>query len=138
MNTDLAQLQTWLNAGEDEHLEFKEAKNRYDFEELVKYCVALANEGGGTMILGVTDKRPPPHRRQPGFLRSGAHKGRPDRAIAVARRCDDDPASRWPGDRVSYPSAPSGHADPIPRCVLDAGRRRPGSDDGRSAQADLR
>jgi ATP-dependent DNA helicase RecG len=58
VNTDLAQLQIWLNAGEDEHLEFKEAKNRYDFEELVKYCVALANEGGGTMILGVTDQRP--------------------------------------------------------------------------------
>jgi ATP-dependent DNA helicase RecG len=58
MNIDLTQLQAWLSAGEDEHLEFKEAKNRYDFEELVKYCVALANEGGGTMILGVTDKRP--------------------------------------------------------------------------------
>lgn len=58
MSVDLAQLHAWLGAGEDEHLEFKEAKNRYDFEELVKYCVALANEGGGTMILGVTDKRP--------------------------------------------------------------------------------
>jgi ATP-dependent DNA helicase RecG len=28
------------------------------FETLVKYCVALANEGGGKMILGVTDKLP--------------------------------------------------------------------------------
>ena len=43
---------------EDEHLEFKAAENRYDFEELVEYCVALANEGGGRMILGVTDKAP--------------------------------------------------------------------------------
>ena len=43
---------------EDEHLEFKEAKNRYDFEELVDYCVALANERGGRMILGVTDAPP--------------------------------------------------------------------------------
>ncbi|MBK9231672.1 MAG: putative DNA binding domain-containing protein [Anaerolineae bacterium] len=58
MNVDLTRLQAWLSAGEDEHLEFKEARNRYDFEELVKYCVALANEGGGTMILGVTDRRP--------------------------------------------------------------------------------
>ena len=24
----------------------------------MKYCVALANEGGGKVILGVTDKRP--------------------------------------------------------------------------------
>jgi ATP-dependent DNA helicase RecG len=43
---------------EDEHLEFKAAQNRYDFEELLDYCVALANEGGGQMVLGVTDKVP--------------------------------------------------------------------------------
>ena len=43
---------------EDEHLEFKKAENRYDFEELVDYCVAIANEGGGRMILGVTDSVP--------------------------------------------------------------------------------
>ena len=56
MNTTIEQLQVWMDAKEDEHLEFKEAKNHSDFEELVKYCVALANEGGGQMILGVTDK----------------------------------------------------------------------------------
>ena len=43
---------------ENEHLEFKEAKNRFDFEKLVGYCVALANERGGKMILGVSDKLP--------------------------------------------------------------------------------
>jgi ATP-dependent DNA helicase RecG len=43
---------------EDEHLEFKTAENRYDFEELVDYCVALANEGGGRIILGMNDKPP--------------------------------------------------------------------------------
>ena len=52
------ELQTLLKAREDEHLEFKEAKKQFDFETLVKYCVAFANEGGGTMILGVTDKVP--------------------------------------------------------------------------------
>jgi|GEM_PF-4857805 len=36
----------------------KEAKQNYQFEKLVDYCVALANEGGGKIILGVTDKRP--------------------------------------------------------------------------------
>jgi len=56
--TTLEQFNAWLAAPEDGHLEFKEAKNRYDFEELVKYCVALANEAGGRMILGVTDVRP--------------------------------------------------------------------------------
>ncbi len=47
-----------LVRSEDEHLESKAAENRYDFEELVYYCVALANEGGGRMILGVTDSVP--------------------------------------------------------------------------------
>jgi ATP-dependent DNA helicase RecG len=52
------ELYRWMNASEDEHLEFKEARTRYDFEELVKYCAALANEGGGKVILGVTDRQP--------------------------------------------------------------------------------
>ncbi len=58
MTTTLEQLFELLALKEDEHLEFKEAKNHFDFEKLVKYGAALANEGGGRMILGVTDKRP--------------------------------------------------------------------------------
>jgi Putative DNA-binding domain len=52
------QIDEWLDAKEDEHLEFKEAKSNFHFEKLVKYCAALANEGGGYILLGVTDKRP--------------------------------------------------------------------------------
>ncbi len=52
------QLQEWLTAPEGEHFEFKEAKNNFHFDELTKYCAALANEGGGKILLGVTDKRP--------------------------------------------------------------------------------
>ena len=58
MTVSTHELQTWMNAKEDERLEFKEAKTRFDFEKLVNYCVVLANEGGGRMILGVTDRRP--------------------------------------------------------------------------------
>ena len=58
MTVSIDILQTWMNAREDEHLEFKEAKNNFHFETLVNYCVALANERGGRMILGVTDKLP--------------------------------------------------------------------------------
>ena len=58
MTVSTHELQTWMNAREDERLEFKEAKTRFDFEKLVNYCVALANEGGGKIILGVTDKPP--------------------------------------------------------------------------------
>jgi ATP-dependent DNA helicase RecG len=52
------QLQQWFNAKENEHLEFKEAKANFHFERLLKYCAALANEGGGSIVLGVTDKPP--------------------------------------------------------------------------------
>ncbi|HOY82717.1 MAG TPA: ATP-binding protein [Rhodoglobus sp.] len=58
MSTTLDQLSGLLQKEEGEHLEFKEAKERYDFEKLGKYCAALANEGGGRVVLGVTDKRP--------------------------------------------------------------------------------
>ena len=54
----LEQLQQWMESNEDEHLEFKEAKDHFDFEKLVKYCAALANEGGGKLILGITDNKP--------------------------------------------------------------------------------
>jgi len=47
-----------LASKEGEHIEFKEAKKNFHSEALVKYCAALANEGGGDIILGVTDKRP--------------------------------------------------------------------------------
>lgn len=43
---------------EDEHIEFKEAKSNFHFEKLVAYCAALANEGGGRIVFGVTDKPP--------------------------------------------------------------------------------
>lgn len=49
---------TWLRSKENEHLEFKEAKQNFHFEKLVKYCAALANEGGGSIVLGVTDRQP--------------------------------------------------------------------------------
>src|SRR2546427_5548512 len=51
-------LRRWMESEENEHLEFKEAKTSFESEELVKYCAALANEGGGHLVLGVTDKKP--------------------------------------------------------------------------------
>jgi ATP-dependent DNA helicase RecG len=56
--TNIEQLQQWLREPEGTHLEFKEAKQNFHFEKVVEYCVALANEGGGKIIFGVTDKRP--------------------------------------------------------------------------------
>ncbi len=58
MTTTLEQLATLLHEVEGEHLEFKEAKEGWSKDKLVQYCTALANEGGGKVILGVTDRRP--------------------------------------------------------------------------------
>lgn len=58
MNATLEQLDHWMTAKENERLEFKEAKHNFHFEKLVRYCAALANEGGGSIVLGVTDKFP--------------------------------------------------------------------------------
>jgi len=58
MKTLLEHLSLLMKSPEGEHLEFKEAKSHFDFEELVKYCAAIANEGGGRLIYGVTDSAP--------------------------------------------------------------------------------
>src|SRR3990167_8985135 len=79
MTTSLEQLQQWLTEPEGTRLEFKEAKQNFHFDKLVQYCVALANEGGGRIVLGVTDRRP---RRivgtsvfdEPGRTEAGLHE----------------------------------------------------------------
>lgn len=47
-----------LEVKEGEHVQFKEAKNRFSFVEAAKCCCALANDGGGSLVFGITDKRP--------------------------------------------------------------------------------
>ncbi len=58
MPTTAGEFQSYLDAPEGAHFEFKEASQNFHFEKLIDYCVALANEGGGKMILGVSDRRP--------------------------------------------------------------------------------
>jgi ATP-dependent DNA helicase RecG len=59
--TSPQQVDLWrqLNS-EHQRIEFKEAKVQIDNNKLLKYCVALANEGGGIMLLGIADKVPRP------------------------------------------------------------------------------
>lgn len=53
------QVDLWRQApSEHQRLEFKEAKNQIDNRKLHEYCVAMANEGGGVLLLGVADKPP--------------------------------------------------------------------------------
>lgn len=59
MAITLTDLATWMTSPtETERLEFKEARNQFDTMKLVNYCCALANEGGGYLVLGVSDRRP--------------------------------------------------------------------------------
>jgi predicted HTH transcriptional regulator len=53
------QIDLWLSTQtEHQRLEFKEAKTQLDNRRLYKYCVAIANEGGGHLILGVSNAKP--------------------------------------------------------------------------------
>lgn len=47
-----------MQGKENEHCEFKKAENTFRFDDLCAYCVALANEQGGSLVLGVTDRPP--------------------------------------------------------------------------------
>lgn len=59
MTTTTVQIDIWRgSASETQNLEFKEASNQYDTRKLCRYCVAIANEGGGHLVLGIADKPP--------------------------------------------------------------------------------
>jgi len=51
------QVDLWRQSpSEHQRLEFKEAKEQYDYRKLCRYCVAIANEGGGFFLLGISDR----------------------------------------------------------------------------------
>ena len=57
--TLLEQINQWLKApSEHQRLEFKKAREQYDIRKTSEYCVALANEGGGHLLLGIADALP--------------------------------------------------------------------------------
>ena len=59
MSITTDQINVWRTVStEHQRLEFKEAKTQIDFGKLCKYCVALANEGGGHLLLGIADELP--------------------------------------------------------------------------------
>jgi predicted HTH transcriptional regulator len=59
--TTVEQIDAWRKAeSETENLEFKEAKERFGFPDILSYCVAIANERGGILLLGISNKPPRP------------------------------------------------------------------------------
>jgi predicted HTH transcriptional regulator len=61
MATTVEQIDLWRKLpSEHQRFEFKEAKTTFDKDKLHRYCVAIANEGGGFLVLGIADKPPRP------------------------------------------------------------------------------
>ena len=55
--TQIEEFNKWLANPEGRHLEFKAARNSFSHDKyLPDYCAALANEGGGKLVLGVQGK----------------------------------------------------------------------------------
>jgi ATP-dependent DNA helicase RecG len=57
--TTIEQLEAWILAPREiEGLEFKAARTQFDGDRLMDYCVGIGNDGGGKLILGVTNNLP--------------------------------------------------------------------------------
>ena len=58
MKTSIEQLEVWLKGTETPNIEFKAARVSFDSKkDLPEYCAAIANSGGGVLVLGVDDNR---------------------------------------------------------------------------------
>lgn len=105
------QIDLWRQSrSERQRLEFKEAKNQFDFGKLQQYCVALANEGGGILLLGVADKPPRPVVGSQAF--PDTVKAAQDLFHAIGFRVDVEAVAHPDGRVVVFhiPSRPRGTA----------------------------
>ncbi len=58
MNTQITEFEKWLKEKEGLTLEFKSARASFGKDtDLPDYCAAIANEGGGKLVLGVNDNK---------------------------------------------------------------------------------
>lgn len=105
------QIDLWRQEpSEHQRLEFKEAKTQFDFDRLQQYCVALANEGGGILLLGVGDKPPRPvvgSRALPNTIKTAQ-----DLFNAIGFRVDIEAVAHKDGRVIVFhvPSRPRGTA----------------------------
>lgn len=125
----LLEFENLLLKSEDEHLEFKEAKQNFHFEKLVKYCAALANEGGGKMVLGVSDK--PPRRVVGTEVFESLERTKAGLIERLHLRIGAEVLSHREWSGLDFPRTLAANRDAhcCRRGVLDAWRRRSCSDD---------
>lgn len=105
------QIDLWRQVpSEHQRLEFKEAKAQFDFVRLQQYCVALANEGGGILLLGVGDNPPRPVVGSQAF--PNTIKTAQDLFNAIGFRVDIEAVAHKDGRVVVFhvPSRPRGTA----------------------------
>jgi predicted HTH transcriptional regulator len=79
---------------ERQQLEFKEAKTQFDNQKLFAYCVAIANEGGGYLLLGIADRPPRPVVGTQAF----------NNPVAMAQKLFEKLGFRVDIEEVSHPS----------------------------------
>lgn len=59
MATSFERINEWLNLStESPQLEFKEARAGFSVDKLFEYCVAISNERGGKLVLGISNEHP--------------------------------------------------------------------------------
>lgn len=136
MNLLLDDLEELLQThDENECIEFKEAKADFSFDKLAKYCAALSNEGGGRLILGVTDKKP----RMIVGTQAFADLNRCKLSLAQKlRQRIDIQEMAFPQGRVLIfyaPARPRGDSIEYEGAYLDASRRKLGAHDKRPIEA---
>lgn len=111
MPTTPSQVDLWIKSpNESQCLEFKEAKTQFDNRKLFEYCVAIANEGGGRLVLGVSDSPP---RRVVGTMAFNNPLGMEEKLFQVLGfRVDIDEVIHPDGRVVVFhiPSRPRGTA----------------------------
>lgn len=57
VSPDEEYLRALLAQAEHRNLEFKAAVNSFSSDKAMEYCAGIANAGGGTLLLGITDER---------------------------------------------------------------------------------
>ncbi len=109
MTLSIEQLHAWMaQPSETEHLEFKEAKQQFDTDRLREYCVALANERGGRLVLGVSNALP---RRVVGTQAFRNLQGTREELYEALKMCVETEELNTPDGRVvvfDIPSRPIG------------------------------
>jgi predicted HTH transcriptional regulator len=132
------QIDIWRQTpSEHQRLEFKEAKTQFDNRRLYEYCVAIANEGGGHLLLGIADKPPRPVVGTQAFNDPIAMAEKLFQALGF--RVDIEEVMHPQGRVVVFhiPSRPHGTAYHFGWEVLDARGRGAGADERRPVAADF-